>query len=203
MKRQVGFLIGLLVSSMVIAQPIAGVIEKNDQLLRERYLLMKTSSQTFQDYKVIKEYILDGFWKMTMDSIQANRKTLAEANQRINQLENDLVSIKTTLAEQQNAVKDIEYDSKHISLLGIPFTKNVFRGFVFTIIGALIAFIVVLSGYWRVSKSSMKEQKLIVESLTREFEEYKRKALEKQTKLSRELQNERNKLATLDVKSKG
>jgi hypothetical protein len=33
--------------------------------------------------------------------------------------------------------------------------------------------------------------------LTNEYEEYKRRAMEKQTKLSRELQDERNKLSSI------
>jgi hypothetical protein len=43
----------------------------------------------------------------------------------------------------------------------------------------------------------MKEKELIAHTLTQEFEEYKKKALEKQTKLSRELQNERNRLVDM------
>jgi hypothetical protein len=36
-----------------------------------------------------------------------------------------------------------------------------------------------------------------VSALTNEFEEYKHRAMDKQTKLSRELQDERNKLASM------
>jgi hypothetical protein len=42
---------------------------------------------------------------------------------------------------------------------------------------------------------SMKERADAFTSLSNEFEEYKRKAMEKQTKLSRELQTERNRLS--------
>ncbi|HLZ16565.1 MAG TPA: hypothetical protein VKQ08_05970, partial [Cyclobacteriaceae bacterium] len=47
---------------------------------------------------------------------------------------------------------------------------------------------------------TMKEKMAIAELITREFEEFRRKAMEKQIKLARELQNERNKLAELKLR---
>ncbi len=43
----------------------------------------------------------------------------------------------------------------------------------------------------------VNESKLIVSSVNHELEDYKHKAMEKQVKLARELQTERNKLAEL------
>ena len=42
-------------------------------------------------------------------------------------------------------------------------------------------------------QGDLKEKALIADSIAHEFEEFKKKSMEKQTKLSRELQNERNK----------
>ncbi len=182
------------------AQPAAIALEKNSLPLNDRYRAMKTNSQTFQDYKVIKEHILDGFWKMTLDSMNATRASLASSQQEIGQLRQEIDGLKAHLDQHRAAVKDIEYDSKHINILGISFTKNFFRGIIFFITAALIGVIVILSGYWKVSRWKMKEQMVIADSLSKEFEEFKRKALEKQAKLSRELQNERNKVAQLEIK---
>lgn len=45
--------------------------------LNSRFAYMKATSQTFQDYKVIKEVRLDEFWKMTMDSVVKQRQAIA------------------------------------------------------------------------------------------------------------------------------
>jgi hypothetical protein len=45
---------------------------------------------------------------------------------------------------------------------------------------------------------TLQEKKLAVNMVTNEYEDYKRKAMDKQTKLSRELQDERNKLAAIN-----
>jgi hypothetical protein len=61
----------LLAQTLVLgAQPAAKAVEDKDLNLKDRFQVMKTGSQTYEDYKVIKEYILDGFWKITMDSVQ-------------------------------------------------------------------------------------------------------------------------------------
>jgi len=46
-------------------------------------------------------------------------------------------------------------------------------------------------------QATAKEKIIIADAVTREFDEFKKKAMEKQIKLARELQDERNKVATL------
>ena len=65
------------------AQPALKAIEDKELPLDERYVLMKDGSQTYQNYKVIKENILDGFWKMTIDSLTTQKQKLAVANAEI------------------------------------------------------------------------------------------------------------------------
>ncbi|MEQ9413075.1 MAG: hypothetical protein RIF39_04560 [Cyclobacteriaceae bacterium] len=57
----------------------AAALEKDAKTLTERYAVMKDKSETFNEYKVIKEYILDGMWKLTTDSIKKVHSDLAEA----------------------------------------------------------------------------------------------------------------------------
>ena len=45
--------------------------------------------------------------------------------------------------------------------------------------------------------NALSERNLAVTALTSEFEDYKHRAMDKQTKLSRELQDERNKLQAM------
>lgn len=54
-----------------------------------------------------------------------------------------------------------------------------------------------LAGKLKLMHTSVQEKNDLINTTLRELEEYKRKALDKQTKLSRELQNERNKVMEL------
>lgn len=183
----------VIVGGSSLAQPAIKAIEDKELNLKERYQVMKSGSQTYQDYKVIKEVILDGFWKITIDSISKQQAMIKAANGEIETLKNEVLAIQNDLKAQQASVEGITFDSNHISVLGIPFGKGTFIFLAAAVIAGLALTLFVILGRMRILNSGMKEKTLIAHTLTQEFEEYKRKALEKQTKLSRELQNERNK----------
>lgn len=197
MKRLLFLLMGWILSVMLIAQPAKVALENPSLNLTDRFQLMKANSQTYDDYKVIKEYILDGVWKISMDSISVLENRLTIANQNIASLQNDVNIIKANLAAHQQSVEQIQFESEHFSLIGIPFSKGVFRWIFFILTAALVGVIIFLAGHWKLSRVKMKEHMLVADMISKEFDEFKRKALEKQVKLSRELQNERNKLASV------
>jgi VIT1/CCC1 family predicted Fe2+/Mn2+ transporter len=187
-------LILLFVASVAHAQTASKAIEDKELDLRERYEVMKAGSQTYENYKVIRENILDGFWKITLDSVKKIEMTLAASNAEIASLKIEIQSLNDSIKSQQASVEDILFDSTHISVLGIPFSKSVFIVMVASIIGALIFLVTTVFARMKYLNSLANEKALIATSITNEFEEYKKKALDKQTKLSRELQNERNRI---------
>lgn len=179
------------------ATPGAEALAKDNKTLHERYVVLKTKSQTFKDYKVIKEVVFDAMWGIIADSIKAQKASLVKARNSIAALDTSLAGIKRQLQEKQNSMQAVEHASTHITVLGIDFQKGVFL----TIIGILIAALVIVIGViltrLKVIHSSFKEKADTVDELNHEYEEFKRKAMDKQTKLSRELQDERNKLQAM------
>ena len=176
-----------------IAQQATDALE-GDYTLRERFGIIKSKSQTYKDYKVIKETTLDGFWRIVMDSVGTSRKSINQAHQQINALKAEVANAKGEVKAKEESVAGILYDSTHINVIGLDFNKGVFLGTVGIILAALIFFLVSLFARMKLVSRSLHERKVAVTSITNEYEEYKRKAMEKQMKLSRELQDERNKL---------
>lgn len=165
--------------------------------LEERYQMMKSKSQTFQDYKVIKENVLDGVWKIMSDSIRTNKARLMEARGTISLMEQEIKNAR--LATNQNAalMEAMEYDGTHISIAGISSLKGIFVGTVVIFVLSLLILIAMLVGKLKLMYASAREKINLIDATSLEFEDYKRKSLDRQTKLSRELQNERNKLVEL------
>ena len=162
--------------------------------LNNRYLQMKTTSQTFQDYKVIKEVALDGFWKMTMDSVRKQRMEIKSAQESIALLKSQVKAVNDSIKTVNASVKEIVYDSTHISFFGISLHKAFFVTLITLITVGLIVIIGLLFGRMRLMDHAVKEKTESNTLLADEYEQYKRKSLEKEKKLSRELQTERNKL---------
>lgn len=160
-------------------------------------MLLKSKSSNYQDYKVIKETVLDGFWKIIRDSIAAKEASLAARQQNINKLNTELAQTIAALKEKEASMTEVVHDSTHITVLGIDFSKGVFLTTIAVIIIALILFVAFSSWRLKSINHAMHDRVDAFNTLNNEFEEYKRKAMEKQTKLSRELQNERNRLSEM------
>jgi hypothetical protein len=170
------------------------ILSQSDLSLRERFLLMKTKSQSYQDYKVIKETTLDGVVKIIQDSLQAKDAALRNVKADVNRLKEELNQVNIVLKQKEQSMEEIVYASTHITVLGIDFQKQSFLTLIVIIFLALLLVVAFFSARLKMSHSTMREKTELLEITSREYEEYKRKALEKQTKLSRELQDERNKL---------
>jgi hypothetical protein len=165
--------------------------------LKDRFSIMKAKSQTYQNYKVIKESVLDGVWRIVQDSIHAKQQAVNQANQQIAALKADVKRIEDTMKQKEAGVQSIVHDSAHINVLGIDFTKGFFLTLTGILFAALIASLVFVLTRMKVLDKSIKEKTLTISLVSNEYDEYKKKAMEKQTKLSRELQDERNRLQEL------
>ena len=187
----------LMVRSLSFAQPTGVVQDDKKATLQERYWTMKSKAETYEDYKVIKGYVLDGVWKMAMDSMKQQRRSVVEGKQNISKLEADLQALQLTMTKEREAVAQFVYDSTHISVLGIPFKKSLFLLLMAGVVTLLFFTVSGLMTKMKLLQTAAKEKTVIADLTTQEFEEFKKKAMEKQIKLARELQNERNKLADL------
>jgi hypothetical protein len=197
MKRTALLLICVFVISGSFAQTAADALNSDNQTLRERYLLMKTKSQNYQDYKVIKENILDGMWKIVQDSVTAKQAAIRKSQAEVNQLQTELNKNIEALKAKEDSMKDIVHASTHIQVLGISFDKGFFAGMVGIILLLAGLGIAAVVYSMKVLRKNLTEKEELANSISAEYEDYKRKAMDKQTKLSRELQNERNKLQEL------
>ncbi len=187
----------LLSSYVSFSQQAIIALEAKDHSLTERYQLMKSNSQTFQDYKVIKEFVLDGVWKIAMDSLNKQKLLLKHSLENVSRLEAGLKSIEFTLRKEHESTAQIKFESTHISLLGIDFSKSTFLALVSFVFAGSVILTSLAIGRMKVMRIRMKEKILMADLINNEYEEFKRKTLEKQTKLSRELQTERNKIEEL------
>jgi hypothetical protein len=197
MKRTTIVLFCLLLAVGVNAQTASDALKNDNQTLRERYLLMKTKSQNYQDYKVIKENLLDAWWKIVQDSLVAKQAAIQQSKAEAAKLQTELAQNIETLKSKEASMADVNYASTHIKVLGINFDKGFFTGMVGVIILLLALAIGVIVYSLNLMRRNLKEKADLATAISAEYEDYKRKAMEKQTKLSRELQNERNKLQEL------
>jgi uncharacterized membrane-anchored protein YhcB (DUF1043 family) len=167
--------------------------------LNEQFVQLKESSNTYNNFKIIRETRLDAFWVGVIDSIGATKEQLQFTQTKVNELQKELEGIKKDMAAKDKELAAHQHATTHISVLGIDVLKE---NFIYTFWG-VISFLVLallIIGYRfkennRVTATTRKENSTLKE----EMEEFKKRSLEKEKKLRRELQTERNTVEELKM----
>jgi len=198
LKRfSVTFFLIILMTVNLLAQPKGNSSETRPSL-DLRFQTLKTESQTVkrknQVYKVFKENVLDSFWKTVKDTLHKQQQILIRNNAQIATLTRQKDAAEQMLAVQNADMQEVLFDSNHITIMGISFTKVFFILIFMVLIGGLVFLLSISIIRMKYVTAMKKENELLLESVSNEFEVFKRKSLERQTKLSRQLQDERNKL---------
>jgi hypothetical protein len=97
------FILGI---SLSFAQQEADALE-GKYPLNDRFQLLKSKSQNYKEYKVIRENVLDSFWKIVRDSVASKEAALAARDQKIKQLNSNLAETQAALKKKEESMAEI------------------------------------------------------------------------------------------------
>lgn len=155
------------------------------------YLIDK--SNNFQDYKVVKATWLLKLKSNVLDSLSASKKKTMDNYGTINSQKLLIDSLNIKLTESENVISGLRNEKESISFIGIAFDKTVFKTLFVLIIIALIIALLFFITKFKQSNSITTQCKLALTQTEEEFAIYKEKALEREQKAMRRLQDELNK----------
>ena len=138
---------------------------------------------------------MDGFVKTLSDTLAVVNKLKFNAYNKISEQTLKLESLQNIIIEKDSIVNTAELGQNTISVVGIKFQKGTYSVASLILILLLVSVIVVLIITGKTNNSVTKEAKADLIKIEQELEEYKKRALDIQMKLKRELQTERNKLS--------
>lgn len=154
--------------------------------------LIKNSNR-YQDYKVVKQTWLIKLKSNVTDSISASKKELSLAYKSINNQKKSIDSLKLALNTSEKSIANLSGQIESISLLGIQFEKGTFKTIMFSIIGLLAILLIAFVSKFKQSNTITTDTKQSLKELDEEFEAHRKKALEREQKVRRQLQDELNK----------
>lgn len=195
MKKLVVFCVSLL--SVMLANAQAQEALEGNHTLKERFEILKDKAEKYKDYKVIRNTVLDGVWKISMDSLAKSKSDLRTANATIAKLNGEIKGAADKVKEAEASLQQSAYERTHMSVFGIPVAKGVFVTTSLIVVGALIIALLTLLSTFNMLRRSNREKELTIHGIMSEFDAFRKKALEKEVKISRELQSERNKLSAI------
>ncbi|HEY9196134.1 MAG TPA: hypothetical protein VIM77_07705 [Mucilaginibacter sp.] len=141
--------------------------------------------------------LVQALWKNVKDTLNSERRKLKEAQAKLTTQTLDINSLKADNTSKQQTLSESNAKRDEINLVGIPMTKasyNLLMWGLVIVFGVVAAIVIARSGaHSREAKYRIK----LYNELDEEYKTYKAKANEKEKKLARELQTERNKLDEL------
>ena len=181
----------LLFTTNIFSQTPNEIVNLNTVEGQFQNLIDKSNS--FQDYKVVKKTSLLKLQSNILDSIKVSKnKVLANVN-FLNSQKRRITALEAKSAKSETILANLRSEKDSISLFGIQLEKTFFKSLFFFIVIGLIAILAFFIFRFKQSNLITKASKLALQQSEKEFEIYKEKALEREQKAMRMLQDELNK----------
>lgn len=180
----------LLVTSTLFAQEP----ETNEpQTLENQFDYLYRTSTTYQSYKVIG---MNGFLELknnVLDSLKAAQNTIIEKENLLASERENINKLQKELSETQTKLDASSKNENSISVLGLQLDKTTYNLILWTIIiGLALALGLFVYKFTRSNVLTKKAEENLIE-VEQEFEQHRKKSLEREQKLRRQLQDEINK----------
>lgn len=165
-----------------------------DKSLHGQYAYLLTKIYNYQ------QPLVGALVKNYNDTLKATRKQLKDAQETLTAQARIIDTLKKSSNNKDQSLAASQAKVNEVSLLGIPINKGTYNLIMWGLVigfGAIAAIVIARSGaHSREAKYRIK----LYNELEEEYKNYKAKANEKEKKLARELQTERNKLDELTGK---
>ncbi len=196
---KVYFLIALLTCNLHFAQQD----DKQEELSLDggsiesqfEYLYKKSGNYNAEGkrYEVVRTINLDKLKKNVLDSINAANIKAAELKNTISAQEASINSLNSKLKETTDNLTAVTNEKDSMSLLGATVSKGTYNFILWTVIIGLLLLFLLFVFKFRRSNVLTQQAKSNLAELETEYEDHRRRALEREQKISRQLQDEINK----------
>lgn len=146
-----------------------------------------------RSYEVVRRVQLDKIRENILDSLIKARAEARELNATIARQEGTIEDLNGKLENTTNQLSDVTSEKDSMSFFGAQVSKITYNLILWTIIGSLLLFLLLFMYKYRRSNVLTQDAKVKLADVESEYEEHRRKALEREQKISRQLQDEINK----------
>lgn len=144
-------------------------------------------------YEIVKITHLTKLRKNVLDSLTVYGKTKASLKNAIKEHETTIGDLNQKLDATTKNLSAITEEKDSMSFLGMQVSKVSYNLTLWSIIGGLLTLLLLFIYRFRKSNVLTQEAKTNLSELETEFEDHRRRALEREQKISRQLMDELNK----------
>lgn len=161
--------------------------------IEEQFNTLIDKSNDFQEYKNLKHYNLNRFRKNFKDSLKATKLKFDKANATIESQKKNMESLQNQISDLNKKINDISVDKDTVDFFGMRLTKTSYNAILWSLILAFLATALFFLFRFKSSNAITKAAKKSLAEIEEEFETHRKKALEREQILRRQLQDEINK----------
>lgn len=155
-------------------------------------IVIKKSGK-YQEYKVVKLVWINKLKANTIDTLKTLESKLNTSNLKIKEQKSTITGLEESLAKTNDNLSTITQEKDSINFLGIALTKTSYKTMMWIIIGILLGLLGFFIYRFKNSNSITLEARKALAETEAEFEDHRRRALEREQKVMRKLQDEINK----------
>ncbi|WP_394971500.1 tRNA (guanine-N1)-methyltransferase [uncultured Croceitalea sp.] len=149
--------------------------------------------QAGKRYEVVRLIELEALRKNILDSISTSNSNITRLRATIAENETAISSLNTKLDETTKNLNQLTEEKDSMSFFGIMVSKGTYKLIVWSVIFGLLAFLLFFIYRFKNSNFLTQQAKSALADVEGEFEQHRRRSLEREQKISRELQDEINK----------
>lgn len=165
----------------------------NSGTLNEQFDYLFSKSSRYLEYKVVPINWLQQYEKNVMDSLALKSATISQKDTEIGTQNTEIENLNTSLKNANKKIEALSTQIESISLFGVQWNKVVFKSMMFLIIGGLLGLLGFFIFQFKRSHSITKKTKKDLKELEDEFDQHRKRAIEREQKVMRRLQDELNK----------
>ncbi|MAD96935.1 MAG: hypothetical protein CMB99_06365 [Flavobacteriaceae bacterium] len=183
----------LIVSILMLTVTHAYAQDDSVQTIANQFDKIYRTSSTYQDYKVISKDKYAALKASVLDSIKTYTKVLKEKEESIASKTKAIEGLKKDLKTTNDKLSEAISKENSFSVAGMEIDKGTYNLIVWVLmailLGGLIYFIYQFSNSNIVTKNALRS----LEEVEKEFDTHRKKTLEREQKLRRQLHDEINK----------
>ena len=161
--------------------------------IQQEFQELIESSNNYQEYKVVNYDDLIDLRDNTNDYIQELKDQITVGKNTADQQVDEIANLEGELKTTQQDLQKVTEEKDNIVFLGLPLTKGTYMAMMWGIVGVLIALLLIIFFRYKSSHTATREAQQKLDETEKEFDVYRTKALEKEQRLGRMLQDEKNK----------
>ncbi|MBQ0734033.1 tRNA (guanine-N1)-methyltransferase [Aquimarina celericrescens] len=161
--------------------------------IEDQFNIVIKKSGRYQEYKVIKQVWINKLKANVTDSLKTLEAKLTTTNKQIADQQTTITGLEESLAKTNGDLALVTQEKDSMSFFGASVSKSSYKTIMWVIVGALLALLGFFIYKFKNSNTITIQAKKALAETEEEFEDHRRRSLEREQKVMRKLQDEINK----------